>query len=375
MSELVNARENRTSFRFQLLATVSAIALLTCAYNGGEAKAADDDSDRPPLWIELGGQLSRLGDGQETFSPPLMDARPSIFSSSRAFERPPLYSIDETGKISFEPDGSDWIVSASVRYGRSGSNRHVRQQTNPATLTVGIFRIFPTAARFADTSAQNDEHHLILDFMAGKDVGLGMFGDKDGSSVLSAGIRFAQFSTKSNIALKSDPDWHPKYIDGFLLPEYDPFHSNAANMTANRSFHGVGPALSWNASAPVIGNAKDSELTFDFGLNAAILFGRQRAKVHHQTTGRYHHVGNRYQGLRVVTYYPTPVNLTRAKAVTVPNVGGFAGVSFVYSNAKVSFGYRGDFFFCAVDGGIDNTRKENVGFYGPFVSVSVGIGG
>ena len=56
--------------------------------------------------------------------------------------------------------------------------------------------------------AQNDEHHLIVDFQAGKDVGLGMFGGKDGSSVFGLGVRFAQFSSKSNIALKSDPDWH-----------------------------------------------------------------------------------------------------------------------------------------------------------------------
>jgi len=69
----------------------------------------------------------------------------------------------------------------------------------------------------------------------------------------------------------------------------------------------------------------------------------------------------------------TPIN--RARTVIVPNLGGFAGLSFLYSNAKVSFGYRADFFFGAIDGGVDAAKKENRGFYGPFASVSVGIGG
>ena len=34
-----------------------------------------------------------------------------------------------------------------------------------------------------------------------------MFG-ANGSSVVSLGVRFAQFSANSNINLKSDPDWH-----------------------------------------------------------------------------------------------------------------------------------------------------------------------
>ena len=186
--------------------------IASCVRHGmRDAKAADEDADRPTVWIELGGQLSRLDDAQEVFAPPIMAARPSIFEPSQKFERLPLYSIDETGKISLEPDGSNWVFSASVRYGYSISKKDVNQQTYPKpthfhyTLsgvpktTTGPFGK-PIAARFADTSVRNDEHHLILDFQAGKDVGLGMFGGRDGSSVLSLGVRFAQFGSSSNIA-------------------------------------------------------------------------------------------------------------------------------------------------------------------------------
>lgn len=49
----------------------------------------------------------------------------------------------------------------------------------------------------------------------------------------------------------------------------------------------------------------------------------------------------------------------------MPNVGGFAGLSVKYAAAKVSFGYRADFFFGAMDGGIDVRRTEDFGFHGP----------
>jgi iron complex outermembrane receptor protein len=385
MSELVNARKTGMNFRRQLLATASAIALIGSLYGAGGAKAADDDSDRSSVWIELGGQLSRMSEGQEVFAPAFPDSppRPSIFSPSQKFEGLPLYSIDETGKISFEPTGSDWVFSASVRYGRSGSNKRVIQQTHPASFIVtksghpspSFAPAAPLAAHFADTRVQNDESHLIADFQAGKDLGIGMFGNR-GSSVFNFGVRFAQFNSKSNISLKSDPDWHfsTKYFYGFKLPAYQPYHSNLAHMSAARNFRGIGPSLSWNGEAPIAGSSQISELSFDWGVNFAILFGRQRANVNHEETGRYH--GKKYHaGYHVTLYHPTPVNVHRTKTVIVPNIGGFAGASWRIQNFKVSAGYRADLFFGAMDGGIDTAKKENVGFYGPFASVSVGLGG
>jgi hypothetical protein len=379
MSEFTNLRENRTSFRRQLLATVSAIALIGVA--SGEVRAADDDGDQPSLWIELGGQLSHMNEGQEAFAPvfPHSPPRPSIFEPSQKFERLPLYSIDETGKITFEPAGSDLVLSASVRYGRSGSDKHVRQQTYPVTIhwpaPHSTIAFKPTAARFADTAVQNDETHLLLDFQVGKDVGLGMFG-RNGSSIFSAGVRFAQFSTRSNIALKSDPDWRfvNKYSTAIgTVPKYQPYHSNAGNLIATRSFHGIGPSLSWSASAPLVGSVRDGELSFDWNINAAVLFGRQKANTQHYTIERYKSGHNFDHG--AITYHNTPPARSRARTITVPNVGAFAGASWRIENFKISAGYRADLFFSAMDGGIDTRKSENVGFYGPFASVSVGLGG
>jgi iron complex outermembrane receptor protein len=380
MSELTNAKTGRHDLRRKLLTSVSALTLIAIVCVAPEAKA--DDTDQPTVWIELGGQLNRLNDTQETFSPPLMAGRPSILSPSVTFEKLPLYSIDETGKIAFEPGGTDWVFSGSVRFGRSSSNRDARQQTNPKPFVEygvsGERVVFnPVASQFADTAVHNNEQHLIVDFQVGKDVGLGMFGGH-GSSVFNLGVRFAQFRSSSNIALQSDPDWHftYKYLpNGFELL-HQAFHTNRANLLAERNFHGVGPSLSWNGSAPFAGNPQNGELSFNGGLNGAVLFGRQRAKIHHQSTGRYRplELGS-IAGPFYVTSQPLPVNKTRARTVIVPNVGGFAGLTFRLQDFKVSAGYRADLFFGAMDGGIDAAKKENRGFFGPFASVSVGLGG
>jgi len=401
MSELMKLMAAERNIRWQLLATTSAIALIAAACSTELALAEGDDVGHPTVWIELGGQLSRLGDGQDAFEPPLMDGRPSLFSSAKTFQTPPRHSFDEFGKISITPSATDWELSASVRYGRAKSVRDVRQQTVPHPFTKYYYSNYPTvngavnrlrrnltavpvAAKFADTELQISEQHLLLDFQAGKDVGLGMFG-LHGSSVVSVGVRFAQFISKSNIALKSNPDWHfhYKYFPSVVstlrpsskFPQGEVYHSNQASLHATRSFHGIGPSISWNASAALAGgSSKDSELTFDWGMNAAILFGRQKAKIQHHTTGRYH--GAKYdQGNRVITYQPTPVNISRFKSIIVPNVGGFAGFSYRYTDAKISLGYRADFFFGAMDGGIDTHKSENVGFHGPFATISLGLGG
>jgi hypothetical protein len=59
----------------------------------------------------------------------------------------------------------------------------------------------------------------------------------------------------------------------------------------------------------------------------------------------------------------------------VPNLGGYIGASARYNNAKISFGYRADTFFGAMDGGQAAAKDYNRGFYGPYMNVSIGLGG
>jgi iron complex outermembrane recepter protein len=417
MSKTTNMRNDRKSLRWQLLVTVSAAALLAAAYGASEAEAAGNSDDRPLLWIEFGGQLSRLSDMQDALDPSFMAtiAQRNLLSALNV-QSPPAYALDTEGKISFQPDDTDWVVSASIRYGRSAATRHRHQQTANATIPVHIsypsFGVYLTTpkypnqhVRFADGSTAQSERHAILDFQAGKDIGIGMFGSH-ASSVLSAGVRFAQFSSKRTVDLHAEPDvQYPtapeNSIAAFLAFRYAPirFHDDNAIASSQRDFRGVGPSLSWDASIPLAGHSDSGELAFDLGANAAILFGRQKARGHHQTTVLSYYknyweshggAGHLHRGHFVNTaiHYATPSHYThgdiphhtnaasfnRTRSVTVPNFGGFAGISYRYSDAKLSLGYRADFFFGAIDGGIDTRKTENRAFYGPYASISIGLG-
>ncbi len=382
MSELIQNNDNRATIRWKLLTGVSALALAsyvsTAAASAEEIEPSDNlDRTRWPAETEYQS-------GQENFSPefPNSPPRPSVFAPSQRFEHPPRFSIDGYAALAFQPQKSDWQFSASVKFGRSASKRRVHNQThpepfikyyytsNPSSGSGHISRRLkhnvrsPIAAKFADTNARIGEHHLVLDFQAGKEVGLGMFGNAAGSSVVNLGVRFAQFSSQSNISIKSNPDWGFYYKYNFpATPVHhstkfafgENFHSNSALAGVPREFHGVGPSLSWNAWAT--GNMQDGQIALDWGVNAALLFGRQRAEVQHQTTGRYHNW--KYQShYRKITYQPAPFDQTRSRSITVPNVGGSLGISYRMEDFKVSFGYRADLFMNAIDGGIDTRKNE-----------------
>jgi len=406
MSELIVAPTNQNTFRRQLLATVSAVALLGSMFLIDKAQAADGDSDRPLVWIELGGQAEKLSDNQEPFTPPFRDTiTQNGYPSPIGSEIGSGWMVGGEGRISFQPRASDWHFSASVRFGRANGQKDTRLQktthftgvTQSSIPALGIVRQRPpfhlTRTGYADTKATNSESYTVADFQAGRDVGVGLIGD--GTSELGLGVRFAQFQTKSKISIDANPDLHVgrtfvnQYYLGYYqllshpgLPTHVPwYHKNGASIwdalhasaQSARSFHGIGPSISWNASSPLMGSVPDGELALDWGVNGAILFGRQRAQVHHQTTARYHNDVTDQSNYTISSQHNA--DHSRTRTVIVPNVGGFAGWSFRYSNAKLSLGYRADFFFGAMDGGIDTARKENQGFYGPFATISVGLGG
>jgi hypothetical protein len=385
MSELINVPSANRILRRQLFAAASALALIAAVSATRKAEAAERDTDSPTVWIELGGQFEHLSGGSETFSPAFFSlASPANLAPMVDAQRKSAFSLGEEGKISVTPSETDWTFSAAIRYGRSHAARHQHHHTPAGGLGpiyVGNFYVtknfVPGNLAYGDGQTSLSESHLILDFEAGKDVGLGLFG-VHGSSVISAGVRFAQFTSSSNISLHA----RPIYQFGFVTSPgvyrlFEPFHANyTAVMHAQRSTRAVGPSVSWNAFAPLVGNSADLTLNVDWGLNAAALFGRQRAHIHHQTTGyHYHKYGGLYGTKNIGGYAHMPPDQNRSRSVIIPNIGGFAGLSLKFPNAEVSLGYRADFYFGAVDGGIDIRKAENIGYYGPFATISIGLGG
>jgi iron complex outermembrane receptor protein len=405
MSELIQKIDNRATIRWKLLTGVSALALT--AYVSSASVARAEDSTQPQIWIELGGGLERLDSPQQAFSPPFM---PSVMIPAQqkalAVQTPPAYGLEEEANVSFQPVSSDWLIAASIRYGRSNAKRHHHQQTRNVAEPFNFTyygntysgSLYPSRYfKFADGQSDQSERHLFVDFEAGKDVGLGLFGMK-GSSVVSAGVRIAQLTSQSHIAMHLRPDLQyptapiTSVTDVFALLRGTgspiQFHDYAASAGIQRSFSGFGPKLTWNASAPIAGNEDAGELALDWGLNGAVLFGRQKVSGHHQTAtttfdkNGFRVIGGFHTGpasgyiyTQSVTHNtPPPVNINRSREVTVPDVGATIGLSYRYANAKIKFGYRADMFFGAIDGGIDARKNENRAFYGPYASISIGLG-
>ncbi len=405
MSELINT--NISGGRHRLLAGTSLLALLVAVACPGESQAQAEE--RPSVWIELGGQFEHLSEGQDKFAPPfLLGASPlgpfpfgvprpagfvPIDVPSVPFDRsqpldaqkPPSTDFGGEAKIRFAPHGTDWVFAAAVRYGHANGGKRLIQSTsdrpqydanlsnptNPNPRTPGV-------VRFSDADTDYSQSHTVVDFQVGRDVGLGLFG---GQSAINVGIRFAQFASKSTTTINEVPQFQAySYTQNFgtfgHFHKYQTrFQSYAFSAHSQRSFHGIGPSLSWDGSLPVAGNPDATELAFDWGINAAVLFGRQKVKVDHETNGYEHLIRPAFAPTRLGRYnHDTPENV-RSRSVTVPNLGAFAGLSARYANAKISFGYRADFFFGAMDAGIDTRHSEDMSFHGPFAKISIGLGG
>ncbi|HEY4124973.1 MAG TPA: hypothetical protein VGM36_10190 [Rhizomicrobium sp.] len=385
MSELINTSASRTGIRRQLMASASALVLLASIYGTQAAKA--EDTERPTVWFELGGQLERVDGGNTPFAPKFLtqSPTPNVYDpvSPVDAQRTSRYSYGGEGKISFQPEGSDWVFAAGLRYGRANGGRQVDHQSKVNyPYVAGAFQ--NGEARYeqlSQTQTHNSQSDLLIDFTVGKDVGLGLFG-RHSSSVLSAGIRFAQFTARDGINNYARPHvgFENKYDTGSKYLWKGKFHNYMLQAERVESFRGVGPSLQWNSSDAIVGNPDSTEVMFDWGINAALLFGRQKTKLQHRTQDAYFRP-------KVYTYnfdffsthskimYDRTVPHTRSRSVVVPNVGGFAGFSLRWPNAKVSLGYRADYFFGAMDTGIDTRQTKDRSFYGPFASISIGLGG
>jgi outer membrane receptor protein involved in Fe transport len=336
-----------------------------------------DSGEKPQLWLTVGGSYNILTERDIPWSPANAPAFPNGLLSPEQLQDSPRSSFDTEGELTFQPADSDWKLTAGIRYGRSSRNKSLHkslpQQTKSSLQTFfgsslpcvyfGPACSVANYARFEDSHSGSNETHTILDFTLGRDVGLGSV-----TGTLSAGVRMAQFTGEGDLSLNAvpvtnfNPDFTQKYHEVYQF-----------DLQARRSFHGIGPELSWKSSQPLFGEAETGEVSFDWGVNAGVLFGRQKVQFVHSTSECLHINplnGNLNPCISTSTQ-STPGN--RSRSVTVPNLGGFVGASANYRTAKISMGYRADFFFGAADVGVDTPKSRTVGFHGPFATVSLGL--
>ncbi|HSZ74004.1 MAG TPA: hypothetical protein VK779_04220 [Rhizomicrobium sp.] len=376
MSEVGNFGGRRGDIRKILLMTVSALALSASSLSAAE----DGDDSHPVLWIELGGQFEAVTDPQEPYAPVFTSVAVAHgYQSPTVIQRSSRYNYGAESAISFTPEDSDWEFSASVRIGRSRTAGRYHRQT-PAPKTPNPFcahtqycqPYFTLNKSFAteNNTSKFQQNMTVVDFQAGRDVGLGV--PSKSRSTVSLGVRYAQFGTSSSLNDNAMP--YPHWGKLYISAIHASFPVGIVNQyyvtgEVTRSFIGVGPSLSWKSSLPLTeSHARTAQLMLDWQADGAVLFGRQKASGHFHTKDVFRDL--KYTG----THYSNG-SIHRAHAVVVPNVGGQAALTLNFSSAKVSLGYRGDFFFGAMDGGVDKRKSETVGFYGPFATISIGMGG
>jgi iron complex outermembrane recepter protein len=392
MSNSTNTKSGGS--RSRLLATVSAMALVASVCAAEPAVAG-----QPPLWFELGWNFENIRISDSNLALPLGPLVPQSgltapLTNDFGFSR----SYTSDGTITFKPDGSDWVFAASIRYGRSrGSSQKLNQALAPIPTTSLVtyqrsipaysyrdqhrVKHLPISQEKLSEDGSSAEAHFIVDFEAGKDIGLGMFG-RGSTSTLSAGVRFAHFTTSrkaSNFQETQGIHFQSSHFTG-LFYSYFPstktkrrelWNAISANGSTSQNFNGLGPSIQWDASAQLWGDSQGA-LSLDWGVNAAFLFGKQKIKIEHQTTSHEHCVGDGCPAHPTVLTSGPPVS--SSKSTTVPNVGGFAGISLDYKDVKVSLGYRADLFVNAIDVGFATRKSSNLLLHGPFASLSIGVG-
>lgn len=381
MNEFHNAVQSGADFRKTLLATASAVALVSCVSLPEIAQA--NDGDRPTVWIEGGWHFEDISGKADTFLPPMdAETRALGLPSSIPLQNILAKTYGAEGSISFRPRHTDWVFSISARYGRARTARNIHQEKDISGPVMkgplnGAFNVSqtPVFTAYAIEASENAESHAILDFQAGKDLGIGLFGHGT-ESVVSFGARYAQFNYRSRVDTHAVPSatFEQLVTPGILIhPKYriqTTVFASWSHIERRTSFHALGPSISMSNTTGLLGEPEDGQLAIDWGANAAILFGKQRAEVnHHASVQQFTRFNVPPSG------GPVPTTSRRSRFVAIPNVGGFAALSYRFTNAKVSAGYRADFFFGAQDGGLDTRNAINVGFHGPFATLSVGLGG
>jgi len=380
MSELITSRP-RADVRLNLLTTACTLALLTIAATAAKA----EDASRPTVWIEAGWHFESLTGNRDVVVPPLDSLAVSKgFSSATKIQNILGRSYGAEGKISFQPRGSEWVFTFAGSQGRVRSGRDIHEEVEVQSQTLIWYHspdgVMPNAnlpvtrtkATYVDQKSEERETHMLLDFAVGKDLGVGLLGNAT-QSIVNFGVRYAQMNAKANGNTDSIPNayWENFYTVGFLGKKYQirNFWDQSASTAKHSSdFHGIGPSFSISNSTGLFGTEEEGRLALDWGVNAGLLFGRQRTRVELNAARTY------YSGRGINPQTVNTLRTTRTHNVMVPNFGGFASLSYRLTNAKLSAGYRAEFFFGAMDRGLGARHSTTTGFHGPFATISIGLG-
>jgi outer membrane receptor protein involved in Fe transport len=343
-----------------------------------------------PLTVELGGQVQRQDAPNELIVPSSFAALPDALNSTAAAQDRDLdWGDGRSVKLTYQPDGSPWKVSAGVRYGktnRATTRLHsdfvttyhacafvagtfgARFLCDPASPAYNPLTTNYTATSLSDVTSRSHEEHTIVDFAVGRDVDLGL------ASTFGLGLRYA--------SLDSHTDLDGRGKGGWIVPDAW-FNTGVSavgpeiHLRADREFKGFGPTLNWDAAARLFGSEEQGHLDLDWSITGGVLFGKQKADITGtQVVQAFHGIPSLYAAIPAVgDPVPSDATASHSKSVSVPVVDASLGLSYAVQRVKVSTGYRWERYYDAIDGGYQEHKSYDRTFDGPYFKIAVGFGG
>jgi iron complex outermembrane receptor protein len=326
--------------------------------------------------VEVGGMMSRFDRSVEPYTPDWIT--PAIASSPAVQDNDLDWGDVRDIKLTYAP-ANGWRISGAYRFGKTNvSDRGAAyEEVTPGLIKNGA-RVGQLLERdnHAITAVRGSEEYSVADFMVGREVGLGAFGE-GGKSAVSAGLRYANFESTSHVAMDG-------IVDSYIAPaiglkygvqRYEAF---TTSLDSVREFEGAGPALSWDASVRLWGDDETGHADFDWSIGGAVLYGKQSNDSSEDRWGQYIRLTGLGLGplpVRTTLYNQTDVPRHRTEKVTVPNLTLSLGLSYSVDRVKVSTGYSYDRFFDAIDGGVEEGQQHDRTIHGPYLKLSVGFGG
>ena len=216
------------------------------------------------------------------------------------------------------PNGWNFTIGGGYAVSKTRSGAF----SGPLATDTALDTISP-----ADAPTSQSENHAFLDFLVGRDVGLGV----NDPPHISFGLRVARFSHKASLETTTV--------------------TVGTNATAagNSKFLGYGPRVSLKGSHPLGG----AMWPIDYGLGASLLYGRKDSSY-------------AFDG---VTTFTSSTNGWH------PNLDGSIALGLALGPAaKVSVGYRIEYWqgvLDSFDGATGAFNAENRVGQGPFASLTV----
>jgi iron complex outermembrane receptor protein len=327
-----------------------------------------------PFHVELGAAASHFSADNEPYTPDWLADNLATLGDTRSAHTEDLDWGDTRDiKLTYAPGGG-WAASAAYRVGKTnGFNRTKAVDAVPG----GEFGIsFLDHDNYALSEVNDSEAHTIVDFMIGKEIGLGRFGE-GGRSEIAAGLRYAKFESLSRVTIDGATEM---YIAPVLDVKYPDIHFNTFSMAlaSQSEFEGVGPSVSWDSSLRLAGEEETGHADLDWSVGGGVLFGKQNVNSTEEREGEYVHPSDIPFGaaIRDNLYPDSPlIERHRTKDVTAPTLSLSVGLSYSIDRVRISTGYSYDRFFNAIDGGIDEAQQFDRTIHGPYLKLSLGFGG